>query len=95
MVRQGPTPDHNRTKFLPSLNQEPPSHDAHRPLPRRCTGPTIALEPNCLRLILGFGVMAWRSGDQGADERGEQLFASLAGIVNKLEEPEIDRQLFL
>lgn len=46
-------------------------------------------------LILGFGVVAWRSGDQGTNERGEQLFASLAGIVNKLEEPEIDRKLFL
>ena len=34
------------------------------------------------------------SGDQGADERGEQLFASFPGIANKLEEPEIDRKLF-
>jgi hypothetical protein len=33
-------------------------------------------------LILGFRVVAWRSGDLGTNERGEQVFASLAGIVN-------------
>ena len=48
-----------------------------------------------LRLILGFGVVAPRSGDQGTDERGEKLFAPFACIVNELEEPEIDRQLLL
>ena len=46
-------------------------------------------------LILGFGVVAPRSGDQGTDERGEKLFAPFACIVNELEEPEIDRQLLL
>ena len=46
-------------------------------------------------LILGFGVVARRSGDQGTDERSEKLFAPFAGIVNKLEEPKIDRKLFL
>lgn len=46
-------------------------------------------------LILGFGVVAWRLCDQGTDERGEKLFAPFAGIVNKLEEPKIDRQFFL
>ena len=48
-----------------------------------------------LGLILGFGVVAPRSGDQGTDERGEKLFAPFACIVNELEEPEIDRQLLL
>ena len=46
-------------------------------------------------LILGFGVVAWRSGDEGTNEGSEQLFAPFAGVVNKLEEPEIDRKLFL
>ena len=48
-----------------------------------------------MRLILGFGVVAWRSGDQGTNEGGEQLFAPFSGVVNKLEEPEIDWKLFL
>ncbi len=47
------------------------------------------------RLILGFRVVAWRSADQGTDERGEKLLASFADIVNKLEEPKIDREFFL
>ena len=42
-----------------------------------------------------FGVVAGRSGDQGTIERGGQLFASFAGIVNKLKEPEMDRKPFL
>ena len=46
-------------------------------------------------IILGSGVVAGRSVDQGTDERGEQLFASFAGVVNKLEEPKVDRQFFL
>ena len=50
---------------------------------------------NAWRLILGFRVVAWRSGDQGTDERGEKLLASFADIVNKLEEPKIDREFFL
>ena len=43
----------------------------------------------------GFQGGAWRSGDQGTDERGEKLLASCSGIVNKLEEPKIDREFFL
>jgi transposase len=35
------------------------------------------------------------SSDQRAHERPEQLLASLAGIVNELEEAEVDRQFFL
>jgi hypothetical protein len=64
------------------------SEEANRP-PRPCSGWYR------LRLILGFGVVTWRSGDQGPNERGEQLLASLAGVVNKLEEPEVDLKLFL
>ena len=68
---------------------------------RQATATSVTLRPIFAdasynsRLILGFGVVAPRSGDQGTDERGEKLFAPFACIVNELEEPEIDRQLLL
>ena len=35
------------------------------------------------------------SGDEGADQGTEKGFAALAGIMDELEEAEIERQLFL
>jgi hypothetical protein len=43
-----------------------------------------------MTLLLDFGVLA----DQQVNERAKQRFASLAHVVNELEEPEVKREFF-
>jgi hypothetical protein len=50
---------------------------------------------NCLRLLLGSGVVTGPSRHQAGDERSEQGFAASACVVHELEEAEIKRQLVL
>ena len=80
-------------RWSPSVGQE--SGLAKRGSHRLQPPPPVGGSHRDWWLILGFGVVAPRSGDQGTDERGEKLFAPFACIVNELEEPEIDRQLLL
>ena len=47
------------------------------------------------RLLSGFGVVSIGLRHQGCDECTEQGFAPTAGVVNELEEAEIDGQLLL
>src|SRR4051812_7032246 len=47
------------------------------------------------RLILGFGVLDLVSGDQCANQGAQKRFASLAGVMNELEEPEVDGEFLL
>ena len=44
-----------------------------------------------LTLLLDSGVLA----DEQFNERTQQRFASLAHVVNELEEPEVEREFFL
>lgn len=48
-----------------------------------------------LWLILGFGVLDLISGDKCANQRVQERLASLAGVMNELEEPEVDGELLL
>jgi hypothetical protein len=46
-------------------------------------------------LLSGFGVMGVGSSNQRLDQGAEQSLSAFAGIVNELEKPERERQLFL
>ena len=50
---------------------------------------------NELRLLSGFGVVGMGLPDQTRDEGTERSLAPAAGVIDELEEAEIERQLFL
>jgi len=45
--------------------------------------------------MLGSGVLVFRSSDECGDEGTEQGLSTSAGVMNELEEAEIDWELFL
>ena len=47
------------------------------------------------RLILGFGVLDLVSGDQCVNQGAQECLAPLAGVMNELEEPEVDGEFLL
>jgi hypothetical protein len=47
------------------------------------------------RLILGFRVLDQVSSDECANQGAQECLASLAGVMNELEEAEVDRKFFL
>jgi SAM-dependent methyltransferase len=46
-------------------------------------------------LILGFGVLDLVSGDQCVNQGAQECLAPLAGVMNELEEPEVDGEFLL